>query len=164
VLRNNLYTEYLVLLGTLPGAVASGRLVSAAGQGGAAFVTREDCARAAAAALASTETANRTLDITGPAVVGYAELARIASDVSGRPVESISVDPVAFRLALIGHGVPGPLAQVLTEFQIAEAKGLTGPASTAVRDLTGKAPMSVREYVAAHRDLLLQSPAAPSVH
>jgi NAD(P)H dehydrogenase (quinone) len=97
-------------------------------------------------------------------VVTYAELAKIASDVSGRQVEYVSVDPVAFKSGLISHGVPGPVAEILAQTDIAKAKGLMGPASTAVRDLTGQAPMSVREYVAAHRDLLLQSPVAPVVH
>ncbi len=49
VLRNNIYTDYQ--LAGLTRAVATGQLVSAAGDGGVGYVTREDCARAAAAAL-----------------------------------------------------------------------------------------------------------------
>ncbi len=49
ILRNNVYTDFL--LRSLPQAVATGKLVAAAGDGGAGYVTREDCARVAAAAL-----------------------------------------------------------------------------------------------------------------
>ena len=50
VLRNNLYAE--VLVGSVGHAVSSGQLVTARGDGAIAYVTRSDCARAAAAALA----------------------------------------------------------------------------------------------------------------
>ena len=46
ILRNNLYTDLLLM--SLPQAVAQGKLFAAGGTGGAAYVTREDCARAAA--------------------------------------------------------------------------------------------------------------------
>ena len=82
VLRNNLYADLLLM--SLPRAVASGRLEAAAGTGGAAYVTREDCARVAAAALASDFTGKRTLDVTGPEVVTYALLASLATELSGR--------------------------------------------------------------------------------
>ncbi len=48
-LRNNIYTDAQV--GTLSRALQSGQLVKAAGDGRMAYVTREDCAQAAAAAL-----------------------------------------------------------------------------------------------------------------
>src|SRR5215217_4903439 len=67
VLRNNLYAD--LFLQSLPHAVATGQLVAASGTGGAGFVTREDCARAAAAALAASSSGRTTLDITGPASV-----------------------------------------------------------------------------------------------
>ena len=67
VLRNNLYADNL--LASLGFAVASGQLHTASADGAISYITREDCARAAAAALASTETVNRTLDLTGPAAL-----------------------------------------------------------------------------------------------
>ncbi|HEX2879983.1 MAG TPA: NAD(P)H-binding protein, partial [Polyangiaceae bacterium] len=45
ILRNNLYTDLLMM--TLPKAVAMGKLFAAGGTGGAAYVTRQDCAYAA---------------------------------------------------------------------------------------------------------------------
>ncbi len=89
ILRNCWYTDFLIP--GLAAAVASGKLTTATGNGGAPYVTREDCAQAAAAALASADTSNKTWNITGPESVTYADLAKLASELTGRPVTFESV-------------------------------------------------------------------------
>jgi len=64
VLRNNVYTDGL--LSGMKRAIATGKHYSAGGRGAVGYVTRDDCARAAAAALVSADTERRVLDITGP--------------------------------------------------------------------------------------------------
>ena len=66
ILRDNIYSEMILL--SLPHAVATGQLFTATGTGGRSYVTREDCARTAAAALASA-TGRQILDVTGPSAV-----------------------------------------------------------------------------------------------
>ncbi len=153
VLRNNLYTDNLPT--SLVAAVASGRLVSAGGDGGIAYVTREDCARAAAAALRSTEARSATLDVTGPAVVTRAELAALASELTGRPVAYVRVTPEALRAGMIAAGLPPQLADLLVSFQVAEAMGHLAVTSGAVAELTGRAPTGVAAFFAERRALLL---------
>jgi len=147
------YTDFLIP--TLAPAVASGQLVAATGNGGAPYVTREDCAQAAAAALASTDTSNRTWNITGPAVLTYAELAKLASELTGRPVTYVPVDAAERTAQLIGFGTPGPIAKMLVSGQMAIAQGKMGTATTAVKELTGREPMSVREFLSAHKAALV---------
>ena len=142
------YTDFLIP--TLAPAVASGKLTAATGNGGAPYVTREDCAQAAAAALASTDTSNRTWNITGPAVVTYAELAKLASELTGRPVTYVPVDAAERTAQLIGLGTPEPIAKMLVSGQMAIAQGKMGTATTAVKELTGREPQSVREFLSAH--------------
>src|SRR5580693_232531 len=149
ILRNCWYTEFLVP--GLAAAVASGELISATGQGGAPYVTREDCAQAAAAALASTDTSNRTWNITGPAVVTSAELAKLASEVTGRSVTYVPVEAAERTAQLIAVGTPEPIAKMLVSGQVAVAQGKMGAATTAVKELTGRDPMSVREFLSAHK-------------
>jgi NAD(P)H dehydrogenase (quinone) len=153
LLRNNLYTDYL--LQSLQRAVATGQLVSATGSGGVGFVTREDCARAAAAALASSESGRVTLDITGPAVVTYAEVAAIASELAGRAIVHVPVDAAALVGGMVASGLPQPLAEVFTSFDVAVDRGALAVASKAVLDLTGRAPTSVAEFLGANRGALL---------
>ena len=157
-LRHNLYTEYLAQV--LPEAIASGRLVAAAGEGGAAFVTREDCARAAAAALSSTDTGDRVLEIAGPAIVTVRDVARLASELPGRPVSYVPVEPAALKAGLVAAGLRGHVADVLVSMHVAMAQGKFRAATSAVADLTGRVPMSVAAFLSSKSDLLPAAAAA----
>lgn len=149
MLRNNLYADLLLM--SLPYAVVSGQLAAAAGTGGAAWVTREDCARVAAAALASDFTGRRKLDVTGPEVVTYAQLAGLATELSGRPVSYVALEPEAMRARSVEAGMPAPVAELMVSFDVGMARGLFGPAAGTVAELTGHAPTSVRELLERHR-------------
>ncbi len=149
VLRNALYAENL--LGSLPGALASGKLVTAQGTGAAAYVTREDCARAAAAALTSTFSGSRTLEITGPAVVSGDEIARLASQVTGRPLVHTAIPADDLRQGLLGYGLPAPIADLVVSFDVAIANGEYQGVSPAVADLTGRAPAHLSDWLTANR-------------
>jgi NAD(P)H dehydrogenase (quinone) len=153
ILRNNVYTDFL--LRALPQAVATGKLVAAAGEGGAGYVTREDCARAAAAALTSQGLDRKILDITGPAVVTHAELAKIASDLTGRPVAYVRAEPEELRKGLLAAGIPEVFADIVVSFDVARAKGTLAVVSDAVAELTGRAPMSVAAFLETQRVALL---------
>jgi NAD(P)H dehydrogenase (quinone) len=153
ILRNCWYTEFLVP--GLAGAVASGKLIAATGEGGAPYVTREDCAQAAAAALASTDVVSRTWNITGPAVVTYADLANIAVELTGKPVAYESVTPEQRTAQLIAAGTPEPIAKLLVSSQMAVAQGKMGTATSAVKELTGREPLGVREFLTSRRAALM---------
>jgi NAD(P)H dehydrogenase (quinone) len=139
--------------------VASGKLMAATGQGGAPYVTREDCAQAAAAALAAhrepTDTSNRTWNITGPAVVTWTELAKLASELTGSPVTYVPVDAAERTAQLIALGTPEPIAKMLVSGQLAVAQGKMGVATTAVKELSGREPASVREFWSSRRAALV---------
>ncbi len=153
VLRENFYAE--VLLGSLPAAVQMGQLFSAAGDGKTAYITREDCARAAAAALTSNFEGRRTLDITGPEALSQADLARIVSEIIGQPVAYV---PITLEVAiqnLVAVGLPQPIAEVYASIDTAIAEGRYGSVSSSVEDLTGRKPMSVAEFLAVYREVLV---------
>lgn len=152
VLRNNVYTESL--LGALPRAVATGQLVAAAGDGRAAYITREDCARVAAAALASTGTGRSTLDITGPAAVSQAEIAAIAGELTGKPVVYVPVPAEGLAAGLAQAGLPGFVVDLVVSFDVAIAQGYLEGVSTSVADLTGTPAQSVREFLTENRAAL----------
>jgi len=160
ILRNNVYTDFLMR--ALPQAAATGKLVAAAGQGGAGYVTREDCARAAAAALSSTGLDRKILDITGPAVVTHVELAKMASDLTGRPVTYVPIEPEELRKSLTTAGVPEVFANIVVSFDVARAKGTLAVVSNAVAELTGRAPMSVAAFLESQRAALI--PAAKATN
>jgi NAD(P)H dehydrogenase (quinone) len=152
VLRNNMYTDYLLM--SLPHAVSAGKLVNSYGDGAVSYVTREDCAQAAAAALSQSFDGKAVLDITGPAAITQAELAAVVSDATGKPVEYLAVSPETAIQNLQGAGMPLPIAQLLVSFEVAGTRGQLAVTSSAVRELTGKAPQSVREFLNANRTAL----------
>lgn len=138
ILRNSLYAELLV--GAAAGAAASGQLVTARGAGQVAWVSREDCARAAAAALVDGFSGARVLDITGPEAISDASLAALIAQLSGRPVQHVAVPAEALVEGLVQQaGLPRPLAELLAAFDGAAERGLLASASPHLGALTGQA-------------------------
>lgn len=148
VLRNNLYTENLI--GSLQTALATGVLANTAEGGKAAYVTRLDCARAAAAALRADTSESRVLDISGPQAYDAADIAAIASELTGRPIQAVNLPQAEYKQALLGAGLPEFVANLLISFDQAIAKGDAAGVSSAVADLTGQAPTDVPDFLKAH--------------
>lgn len=152
VLRNNMYTDHLLM--GLPHAVSVGKLVNSHGSGRVSYVTREDCAEAAAAALSEPFDGRCVLDITGPAAVTQSELAGILSEVTGKRVEYVAVSAETATQNLQAAGLPLPIAQLLVSFEVASLSGQLAVTSSAVRTLTGKPAQGVAEFLNAHRAAL----------
>ncbi|GII52595.1 NAD(P)-dependent oxidoreductase [Planotetraspora thailandica] len=152
-LRNNIYAEYQIP--TAAQAVASGQLVTNSGAGATAYVSREDCAAAAAAVLASEGHENVSYDITGPEAVDAAGLAALAAEISGRPVEVVSVDDEGLAQGLAAAGLPAEVVQLVVSFGASTRGGWASDVTTAVRDLTGREPVALRDVLAANRDALV---------
>jgi NAD(P)H dehydrogenase (quinone) len=152
ILRNNLYAE--ILLSALSHAVATGQWFAAAGNGAIGYVPRADAATAAAAALASSFDGRRTLDITGPAALTHQEVAAIVSEIIGKPLAYIPVDEAAVTQGLVGAGFPEPMAKIFASFDTATAKGELNVVSSAVEDLTGRRPQSLRDFLATNKAAL----------
>ncbi|MCT2582743.1 NAD(P)H-binding protein [Actinophytocola gossypii] len=143
MLRNNLYAHMQV--STIEQAAAAGRLVTNAGSGAAAYVTREDCAAVAAAVLTQDGHENVAYDVTGPAALTAADLAALAG------AEGVDVEPVdddTFRAGLLGAGLPAEAADVVTSFGAAIRGGFAARVTSTVADLTGRAPTALGDVLA----------------
>jgi NAD(P)H dehydrogenase (quinone) len=133
-LRNSLYME--IVLPQAARMVADGKAVVPAAEVRVGYVTRGDCAAAAAAVLSTPGHDNKSYDITGPALIGVADIAAAATAATGKPITLVPVDPNA-----------------------PPARSFAGPAlaftSTAVADLTGHPGTSIKAFLAANKDQLL---------
>jgi NAD(P)H dehydrogenase (quinone) len=152
-LRHAFYAEYQVPSGAQ--AIATGQLVHNSGDGRIAYVSREDCA-AAAAVLTTEGHEDKAYDITGPEPLSQDDVAALLSEVSGRPVEAVAVDDEAFIEGLSASGMPEPAAREIASYGRAIREGHIDQISGAVENLTGRAPRSLRQVFEAHRDELLQ--------
>lgn len=152
ILRNNLYTD-LVLMGGGQ-SIAMGQHFAAAGEGKTGYVTRADCARAAAAALMH-ETGSSVLDITGPEAVSQGDIAAILSEVSGKEIPYIPISTEELVQGMTGAGLPEPMAKVFASFDEAMAKDYLSVATDDLKNLTGQAGQSVRDFLMANKAALL---------
>ncbi|MGV3526999.1 MAG: SDR family oxidoreductase [Candidatus Sericytochromatia bacterium] len=152
ILRNHLYSENL--LGSLKSALATGVLAGSTGGGKAAYVTRQDCANAAAAVLLAPAAASCVLDISGPKAYTQAEIAQLASELTGQPIQAIDLPDAEYRQALVGAGLPEFVADLLLSFDQAIRKGDAAEVSSSVQDLTGQAPEDLAGFLRAHLDAL----------
>jgi NAD(P)H dehydrogenase (quinone) len=155
-LRNGLYAESQVPAAAR--AVASGHLVHNNGDGATAYVSREDCAAAAAAALTGDGHEDRVYDITGPELVTQAELAAMVSDIAGRRVVAVAIDDDEATRNLTAVGLPADAAMAYASFGTAIREGVLDILSSDVEDLTGRRPRSLRDVLEAHRSELEEAP------
>lgn len=141
-LRNNLYAHLQV-----PGirqAAASGRFVTNQGEGRAAYVTREDCAAVAVAAMLQSGHENQACDVTGPEALGAADLAALAGD----HVEVVPVTDDEYVAGLIAANLPEPLARGLATFGAGIRDGYFAAVTNVVRDLAGRPATSLTSLLA----------------
>ena len=157
VLRNAFYIDMFLELFD-----AAGVMRGPAQQGRGAFVSREDAAATAAAAVR--EQPGGTYDVTGPEALTLAEIAGRLSALVGRKLryETESADEARERLNRLE-----PLAwrvDLSVGWFEAIAAGELERTSDSVRRFTGSVPMSLEDYFRAFPGLLRALGNAPTNH
>jgi NAD(P)H dehydrogenase (quinone) len=125
LLRNSIYSNGLVQQAAK--MLADGKATVPPIDTRIGYVTREDCAAAAAAVLVGTGHEGKTYDITGPELVGVREIAAAATAVAGKHVELVPADPNAPARRSFG----GPSIAVVSQ----DVAKLIGRPATSVRAL-----------------------------
>lgn len=146
MLRNGIYGD-LTAHGVVQ-SIAGGRHVYNSGDGKTSFVARADCAAAAAVVLSEDGHANQAYDITGPEALSGADIAAIASELSGTSVEAVPVDDDAFVGILVEYAdLPEPVAEFIASFGRAAREGQLATVSNEVEKLTGSPARPFRELL-----------------
>lgn len=138
MLRNNLYADMQV--DSVAQAAGSGQLVTNVGDGGAAYVTRADCAAVAVGVLTGEGHEGKAYDVTGPQAYTAADLAELAGQQSGKPVEVVHVDDEAYTAGLVSAGLPDFIAPLLTSFGTATRLGKLAAVTDVVEQVGGRKP------------------------
>jgi NAD(P)H dehydrogenase (quinone) len=141
-----LYAE--VILRFAQPALKTGKLVSATQSQGRSYVTRDDCARTAAAALLDA-TGKAIFDVTGPASVTHEEIAILLSRLSGKPIQHVNVTPDELEKGLIASGIPQFAAKGVRGLDEEASRGYQAIVTPTVTDFTGRVPMSVEDFLQA---------------
>ena len=148
LLRNAWYAENL--LHSLPAAFASGTWYTASGDGVTPYIAHDDCARAAAAALAK-PSSNETLNITGPDLLTPDQVAAIASEVVGKPLKLVKVTDEQLADGLKHAGLPDFLIPTFVSFDTATRKGDFNLKSDDVEKLIDRKPQTIRAFFEANK-------------
>jgi NAD(P)H dehydrogenase (quinone) len=145
IFRNGWYQENL--LRALPNALKSGQWHSAAEGGRTSYVGREDIAEAIAAALATSTLESRTYTLTGSEALSTEEIARLASQVTGKPLSVVHVTDGQLAAGLRAAGVPEIFVSVLASAEAETRAGNLSIVTDHVESLIARAPRRLAEYL-----------------
>lgn len=121
LLRNGWYTENYE--GSVRQAVSSGVLLGSTGDGRISSATRQDYAEAAATVLTAESPQPGSYELSGDRSWTLADLAEIASELTGRPIRLRNVSGDEHRRLLLESGTPAPLVEFLVGTDAAIAAG-----------------------------------------
>lgn len=121
LLRNGWYTENY--LASIPPALQHGAFIGSAGEGRIASAARADYAEAAAVVLTAPGHAGKTYELAGDASYTLAEFAAELSRQSGKPIPYVDLPEAEFKAALVGAGLPEPLAGLLADSDRGASRG-----------------------------------------
>jgi len=122
LLRNGWYVENY--LAGVPAALQHGAVLGSAGQGRISSASRADYADAAAAILAAdADMAGRVVELAGGTAFTLAELAAELSRRSGREIVYKDLPEADYKAALLGAGLPEPMAALIADSDVGASKG-----------------------------------------
>jgi len=165
-MRDAQYAEVITTM-IAPAAVATGEWVSSAADGCMAFVSKKDCVESAVAVLTTPGHEGAVYEITGPELLTFGDCARIAAEVTGKPIRFVNVSHEVMQGRFDAAGVPrrhieGTVHQAagawgseeMMSYERGIREGYFAVASQHVKLLSGRAARSLREVYQATRDAL----------
>ena len=145
-LRNGFYAHSLSWL-TGPWRETGTVVVPA--DGPVSWTDRDDEAEAAAVVLDADGGYDGPLTLTTTAAATFEEVAAIASELTGRPVERVLQDPEEWVAAQVAAGRPEHVARFTLGMYDAAAGGYFAGTDPLLTDLLGREPRTVRDVLAA---------------
>ncbi len=148
ILRDGLYLDPLAEW--MPEIIRMGRIPYPAGSGRLAYVSRDDMARAIAAAALKPEHDGSVFRLTGEKPQDFAEIADIMSRLTGKPIRYDPASDEEFRDMCLEPGLPEYVPDALLSLYHAVAAGEFDFATGDIETLTGTPPESVVSYLERH--------------
>jgi NAD(P)H dehydrogenase (quinone) len=152
-LRNSFYLETVVQSAAT--AIAAGAFYSSASGGAAGYVSREDCARAAAAVLTTNRHEGAIYDITGSRAWSREEIAEEVSNLVGCPINCIELSDEELAQGLAANGLPPFVVDLVVGIDRGVRLGALDVVSRSVERLTGTPPEELPAFLARHRQVLM---------
>jgi len=145
LLRNGWYTENY--LASIPPALQHGAFIGSAGAGRIASAARADYAAAAAEVLTQPDQAGKVYELAGDTSYTLAEFAAELSLQSGKTIPYVDLPEAEFKGALVGAGLPEPLAALLADSDAGAAKGALFDDQRQLSALIGRPTMALADMI-----------------
>lgn len=117
-----------------------------AGEARISHIDARDIGRVAAQVLTASGHESRAYELSGPQALSYADAAEILSRVVGRKVGYVAVTDEAAKAGMLAGGIPEFYADYLIDLNQAYRRGLGDKVTTAVQDVTGRAPVAFEQF------------------
>jgi NAD(P)H dehydrogenase (quinone) len=152
ILRNAWYHDNYLM--SMPHNLEGGKWFTATGEGKVANISRDDCARAAAAALANPPAGNQTLTLTGAVSLNADQIAEIISKAAGKPLEVVQVNGEQLAAGMAAAGLPDFVVRMLASADANVAAGNFDIVTGDFKTLTGREPQSLQAFFEENRAAL----------
>ncbi len=140
-LRNSIYSEGLRdLVGLL---LINEQLLIPEGSAKHSWVTREDCARAAAGTLLGKLKVSGPVDVTGPEALSFTDVGQRLSQISGRPIATQMLPDNEIIARVVTKGVPEATANLTVGFASLIAREFGTTPTNIVEQASGTKPTPV---------------------
>lgn len=146
LLRNGWYTENETA--ALAAVLANNAFIGSSADGRISWAARADYAEAAARVLLADNQAGRIYELAGDEGLTMAELAAETARLAGKPIDYVNLPQADYAAALLGAGLPAPLATMLADSSAKSADGGLYDDSRALSRLIGRPTTPVRETLA----------------
>lgn len=129
---------------------AQGVFYQPAGDAKISHIDARDIARVAVKTLTTPGHEGKAYDLSGPQALSYTEAAEILSRVLGKKVTYVAVTDEAAKAGMLSGGIPEFYADCLVDLYQFYRKGGGDGVTTAVKDVTGRAPITFEQFVKEH--------------
>ncbi|WHA42207.1 SDR family oxidoreductase [Agrobacterium larrymoorei] len=153
ILRNAWYLDNYIH--AMPHNLETGTWYTATADGKVSNISRDDCARAAAAVLAKGKAENKTYTLTGPELLDADEIAALVSKATGKPLATVKVSADDLRKGIESAGMPGFVAAMLASANANIAAGNFELLTDDYETLTGKKPQTSAEFFEENKAALI---------
>ena len=116
------------------------------------FIDARDIGAVAAVALTQEGHTDKNYDLTGSEALDYWQATKILSEVLGREIQYKNPNPVYFLIETIRRGTPFIFALVMMGLYTSTRFGMAEPITNEVENLTGKTPITFREYAIDYKE------------
>lgn len=115
------------------------------------YIDVRDIAAVAAQVLLFGDHAGRAYNLSGPEALSYGQIAQQLTELTGRPVQYISVPSDRYAATLASYGVPAPIVAAICDLYAYYANGGSDAVSPHVAEILGRPASSVARFLREHK-------------